>query len=759
MPESIDTFNVLQTDRLLSQSLQYVKGIGPKIATKLALLHLETFRDALFHFPINHKDRASVTPIQRLRVGTEANVVAQIVDVRGRQFGGKHKIEALLQDESGQIRSIWWNPWIADKLIPNAWAFFSAKVVQSGERSRELSNAEFEILEEERGTEDSLMSGNMDLSLQTHGPEAHATSPSFGRIVPIYNLRPKQRMPNGLPAPEVRVTQSSLRKLLWQVLESGAAEKLPDQLPEDLRQKLHLMPLPQAIRQIHFPDSFEKAQQARRRLVFEELFLISLGVALRREQVQKLAAPKRMPLTPAIETRIRARMPFTLTPCQERAFQEVARDMGSGSPMNRLLQGDVGSGKTLVAVGALLQCVAHGAQAALLAPTEVLAAQHFRTLETLLKESRVKIALLRGGAGTAERREFLSTLASGATHIAVGTHALLEPDVIFKTLALAVVDEQHKFGVSQRLQLRKKGHAPHVLVMTATPIPRTLTLTLYGDLDVSRIDEPPPGRGEIVTRWVREPDREKVYRLLITEARKGHAAYVVLPRIEENGNGDVAALDQSSTKRGKTPKKLWNEVKGVEEEFKRLKEHLPTLRMGMLHGRMSGEEKDRVLGELRAGKIDVLISTQLVEVGIDLPTATVMVIENAEMFGLSALHQLRGRVGRSQHKSYCMVFGEAGSDEAEERLKTFAKTRDGFEIAEADFKLRGPGQFFGTQQSGMPELKIADLLQDTKILAEARKEAFELVARDPALSGEAHAALCQRVTQVLGRRLGLVDVG
>jgi ATP-dependent DNA helicase RecG len=483
-------------------------------------------------------------------------------------------------------------------------------------------------------------------------------------------------------------------------------------------------------------------------------------VALRRAQVARYAAPRRMPLNAAIEVRIAARLPFTLTPSQQRVFQEIARDMAAPHPMNRLLQGDVGSGKTAVAVSALLLCVAHGQQAVLLAPTEVLAEQHFRTLQKMLANSRVKISLLRGASTEKERTEVLADLASGAAHIAVGTHALLEPDVKFQSLSLVIVDEQHKFGVAQRMSLRQKGRSPHVLVMTATPIPRTLTLTLYGDLDVSRIDEPPPGRGEIVTKWITEAARADVYRLIVTEARKGHATYVVLPRIDEDTPLDDPPDDEPGKKPKKRPAtKLWNEVKGAEAELKRLRAHLPTLRIDLLHGRMKGDEKDAVLTKLREGKIDVLVSTQVIEVGIDLPGATVMVIENAEMFGLSALHQLRGRVGRSELKSYCLFFANANNEEGEKRLKTFTATRDGFKIAEADFQLRGPGQFFGTAQSGMPELKVADLLRDEKILAEAREAAFDLVARDPQLAAPEHAALKRRLKEVLGGKLGLVDMG
>lgn len=764
MNEPFGNGTTTRNDDILSRPLQYAKGVGPVRAGLLKRLFLETVRDLILFFPISHKDRASITPIQRLKVGVDANIVARIIDVRGRRFNGKEKVEALLQDQSGEIRAGWWNPYIADKLLPNSWGFFSGKVKMFSEK-RELASPEFEILNEAED-EDSSDTTNV------------TTGPSFGRIVPFYNLRPKQRLPSGEEAPEIRITQNVLRRLVWDALEAGAAEKITDQMPADLLRAANLMPLSEAIRQFHFPDSFARAESARRRLVFEELFTISLGVALRRAEVEKRSAAKRMPLVPAIQNRIAARLPFTLTPCQAKVFKEIATDMASTRPMNRLLQGDVGSGKTAVAVSSLLLCVAHGGQAALLAPTEVLAEQHTRTLEKMLAGSRVKIGLLRGASTETERREFLAQLAAGDIHIAVGTHALLEPGVIFKSLALVVVDEQHKFGVAQRMKLRAKGAQPHVLVMTATPIPRTLTLTLYGDLDVSRIDEPPPGRGEIVTKWIKEAERPKVYRLIVEEARKGHATYIVLPRIE--GEGLDAAVDDSSadefslsekganakgrakggvTKPKRAPRKLWSEIKGVEAELKRLREHLPTLRMEMLHGRMPGADKDRVLTLLREGKLDIIVSTQVIEVGIDLPTATVMVIENAELFGLSALHQLRGRVGRSERKSYCLIFGEPPNEETEERLKTFVKTRDGFEIAEADFRIRGPGQFFGTAQSGMPELLVADLLRDQAILAEARDFAMEMVHEDPALARPEHVALKRRVKDVLGSRLGLVDMG
>ncbi|MCW8131442.1 MAG: ATP-dependent DNA helicase RecG [Planctomycetota bacterium] len=736
---------------ILDRPLQFMKGVGPKRAELLERLFLKNVRDLLYFFPVAHKDRASVTPVAHLRPGQEANVRAQIVDMRAKRIGpGREMIVATLQDESGTIDGVWWNPYVADKLPAMAWAFFSGKVIRNKLQQKQLANADFEILTSGEADDDEAAAAM--------GP----ASASFGRIVPVYSLRPKQRRPDGTEPPEVKLSQAFVRRMVWNVLEEGAAERIRDDLPEDLRSSRGLMNLSEAVRQFHFPESFAAVEQARRRLAFEELFVLSLGVALRREEIAKHETARRMPLTPAIHERIRARLPFELTEAQARAFREIAADLERARPMNRLLQGDVGCGKTAVALASMLLTVAHGAQAALLAPTEVLAEQHMRTFSKLLEGSRVKLGLLRGGATPAERRAFAEDLAAGAIHVAVGTHALLEESVQFKDLALVVVDEQHKFGVEQRRALRSKGKAPHVLVMTATPIPRSMSLTLYGDLDLSIIDALPPGRGEVVTRLMKEGDRPKVYKHLIAEARAGHATYVVLPRIEENTVSSEAPAPKPKAKtRAKAPKALWSEVKGVEEEVKRLREHLPTLRVLELHGRMPSEDKDRILTMLRDGKVDVLVSTQVIEVGIDLPSATIMLIENAERFGLSSLHQLRGRVGRGGLKGWCLVFGSPTTDDGKERLKAFAATNDGFQIAEADFRLRGPGQFFGTEQSGLPELVVADLLRDQRLLQEARDDAFALVRADPALKAAGHEALKKRVKDVFmkGGRLGLVDVG
>jgi len=723
--------NSASRNDLLAQPLQFMKGVGPKRAELFSRLMLATVADLLYFFPIEHRDRASVTPIAKLRAGAKVNVRAKLMDASEAQtHSGKTLVRALLGDDSGTIEATWWNPYIARKFIPNAWGFFSGKVVSQKGGGRALASPEFEFLGDEEDDE----AANND-----------PRSADFGRLVPVYSLRPRMRRPDGTEPPEVKLNQSVLRRLVSSILEMGAAERVPDELPPEVRERRHLGSLAESLRQIHFPDSWDKLEQARRRLAFEELFVLSTGVALRRLQVERVAQARPLQLTPPILQRIEARLPFPFTDAQARVFREIAADLSGARPMNRLLQGDVGSGKTAVAVASMLLAVAHKGQAVLLAPTEVLAEQHARVVTHLLGGSKVNVGLLRGGMSAGERREFLQGLAQGELHIAIGTHALLEESVVFKDLSLVVVDEQHKFGVEQRSKLRGKGRAPHVLVMTATPIPRSLSLTLYGDLDVSVIDELPPGRGEIITKWLKEADRPKAGKLILDEARKGHATYVVLPRID----GEDAAASG----------KLFAEVKGVEQEVKRWRELMPTLRIGMLHGRMPSEEKDQVLAALRGGKLDVLVSTLVVEVGVDLPTATIMLIENAERFGLASLHQLRGRVGRSERKSYCLFFGNPNNDEGKERLKAFQALRDGFQIAEMDFKLRGPGQFFGTEQTGLPELLVADLIRDQRLLADAREDAVALVRADPKLALPAHTGLRRKVREVVGKRLGLVDVG
>jgi ATP-dependent DNA helicase RecG len=546
-----------------------------------------------------------------------------------------------------------------------------------------------------------------------------------GRLVPIY------RLTEGLP-------QRWLRSLLWRVVGEHAA-KVPEILPDAVRRRREVIPLPQAVRAIHFPQTDEELSAARRRLVFDDFLLLQLGLAIRR---QREGRARGIAIEPAgdLVGRLRRTLPFRLTAAQERVWGEIRRDLAEPYAMNRLLQGDVGSGKTIVAAMAILTAVEAGYQAALMAPTEILAEQHLMTLRQLLPPLGVPVALLTSAIKGREREALLDGVASGGIPCLVGTHALIQEGVEFHRLGLAVADEQHRFGVVQRAMLRRKGDNPHVLVMTATPIPRTLALTLYGDLDVSVIDEMPPGRQPIVTVSRAEGKRAQIYAFLRQQIKEGRQGYVVCPLVEESEATDLKAATLMA-------ERLQKEV-------------FPDLRVGLLHGRMGLVEKEAAMMAFKAGEIHILVSTTVIEVGIDVPNASVMLVEHAERFGLTQLHQLRGRVGRGSWKSYCILL-ESGrlSDEARRRLEAMTQTNDGFRIAEVDLELRGPGDFFGTRQSGLPEFRVADLLRDGRVLEEARQEAFALVAADPDLAQPEHRGLRAALLARWRGKLDLASVG
>jgi ATP-dependent DNA helicase RecG len=665
------------TDPALSTPLQFLRGVGPRRAADLERAGLITLEDLLYRFPIRYEDRSRLQPIGSLKPGQPASVTGRILScgLRSTRRPGFKIFEALVGDASGALRATWFNqPFLRDVFAQGQHVVFFGAVEMRGGGGLQLTNPQYEILDDEDGE-----------TIHT------------GRIVPVYER-------TGAVTPKMQ------RRLVHEALERFSSE-LPDPLPEDLRARLGLPARYAALLATHFPpddvslDELNRfATPAQRRLIFEEAFLFQMGVLARRRTASTEHKSKTIHVDDRIRESARRVLPFRLTNGQKQALKEIVDDQQRPQPMNRLLQGDVGSGKTIVALLSAVVSMENGLQVAFMAPTEILAEQHFLTISSLLQASRFRVALLTGSTGSAARREQLAEVASGAVHLVVGTHALVQDDVRFHALGLVVIDEQHRFGVMQRATLRTKGLHPDVLVMTATPIPRTLALTLYGDLDVSVIRELPAGRLPVKTAAKPESRRGDVYAFVRDELDAGRQAYVVYPLVEESAKLDVkAATEMADT--------LGTDV-------------FPQYRVGLLHGRMKADEKDRVMRAFAAGELQILVSTTVVEVGIDVANASVMIVEHAERFGLSQLHQLRGRVGRSHHQSACFLLYQAPlSDEGRERLKAMTDTTDGFEIAERDLRLRGPGDFFGTRQAGMPTFRMIDLVRDQTILELAQREA------------------------------------
>ncbi len=697
----------------LAAPLTSLSGIGPKLAGTLARLNLNQVGDLLWHLPYRYQDYSNLQPIAELKIGEEVTIRATVWGVSTRRLQGNRKLAtAVLIDGTGKINATFWNPHIDKYLLAEKTYFFSGKI-SSYMGKRVLESPEFEAVSED----------------PTH----------TARIVPIYPLT------EGLSA---RV----LRKHIRQVVDTWA-EKLPDPLPEPLRRRLGYPGVGDALQQVHFPDSVDALDRARKRLAFDELLVIQLGVLGQHRAWQSKPAE---PLTFGIEQRraFLKTLPFTLTQAQQRVLADVDRDITHAYPMTRLLQGDVGSGKTVIAAAAMWAAVCNGAQAAIMAPTEILAEQHYRKLLEQfaqlthpLQDRPVQVALLTGSVSGKKREALLDALAAGDIDILIGTHALIQEHVQFHDLALIVVDEQHRFGVNQRSALREKGaelnlpdeegvyKTPHTLVMSATPIPRTLALTIYGDMDVSAIDELPPGRQPIKTYWIKPDVRARVYKFIHQQVREGRQAFVIYPLVEESDRLE--------------------DVGAAIAEHKRLDTKVfPDLRVGLLHGRLSGKQKDEIMRAFAAGDYDILVSTAVVEVGIDIPNASVILIENAERFGMAQLHQFRGRVGRGPHQSYCILVSDPNSDQGIERMRAMERTQDGFELAEVDLRMRGPGEFFGSRQSGLPDLKLARM-SDARLLELARREAEALLDTDPDLSQPDHHILSQRLTEYWSQELDL----
>jgi ATP-dependent DNA helicase RecG len=690
----------------LDDTLQFLKGVGPQVAATLEKLALRTVGDLLRHLPRRWEDRTRFRPIAEVQSGEFVTVSGKIIAATTKYPKPRVQItEVLLDDDGSALKLLWFNQPYLEKTFKSLQAA-GKTVVAYGQARRsgwaiEIQNAEWEEIGEDG---DSL---------------------SANRIVPVY------------PATE-GIRQARLRRMMDTVLQthSGCVE---ESLPPDVVLRHQLISAQKAVCNIHFPETMADLEAARRRLIFEEFFLLQVLLALRRRANSHEARGITFAVDPE---RLRADLaeivPFQLTGAQQRAITEIAADLGSGRAMNRLLQGDVGSGKTMVALASMLMAVENGYQAALMAPTEILAAQHAIVLRRLLEPLGHSVELSLGSLGAKEKREVRERLESGQSRLAVGTHALIQEGVAFAKLGLVIIDEQHRFGVLQRQALAKKGERPHILVMTATPIPRTLTLTLYGDLDVSVLDELPPGRKPITTHWKTQDKRDQVYAAAQRLLNAGDQVYVVCPLIEESEKLQAKSATQLS------------------EHI--AKDVFPQYRVGLLHGQMKSDEKDAVMARFKAHEIDILVATTVIEVGIDVPNATVIIIEDADRFGLAQLHQLRGRVGRGQNASFCVLLAEPKTDVGRARMEVMTQTRDGFLIAEEDLKLRGPGEFYGTRQSGLPEFLIADILHDMGILTETRETAFQLVEADPTLTQPANANLRRALERT---RMGfeLITVG
>jgi ATP-dependent DNA helicase RecG len=683
----------------LDATVSTLPGISTAYTARLKRLGIDTVGDLLYHFPHRYEDYRTLKPINRLEYGEETTVIGTIWETRTRKTrGGSIIVSSVIADASGTLEAVWFNqPYLTRQLKAGRQIVLSGKVEEYLGRLT-LQSPVWEPLEREL---------------------IHT-----GRLVPIYPLTKG-------------VTSRWLRRLMKRTVDHWAP-RMEDHLPQELRERAGLMDLPAALKQIHFPDDKEAAEQARHRLSFDEFYFIQLGMLRQRQkwQGQEGTPIKR---NQSILDGFLKSLPYQLTAAQERSLNQILADMSQSRPMSRLLQGDVGSGKTVVAAAAMLMAVAAGRQAALMAPTEILAEQHYRGISELLAGANdwgmarpVSVALLTGSLRRVERGKVYTALAAGEANIVVGTHALIQRHVTFQDLGLSIVDEQHRFGVAQRATLRSKGQTPHMLVMSATPIPRSLALTVYGDLEISVIDELPPGRQPIQTRWLFPRERERAYAFLRRQIEDGRQAFVLYPLVEESDRV---------------------EAKAAVEEYERLRQKVfPDLQLGLVHGRLKAKEKDAVMARFREGETNILVSTSVIEVGIDVPNATVMLIEGADRFGLAQLHQFRGRVGRGAHQSYCLLLSDSASPDdpktknTRERLKAIEDTQDGFILAEKDLELRGPGDFFGVRQSGLPALRLASL-SNTRILEQARTEAQATHRADPTLTGAQHRLLAERVAR------------
>jgi ATP-dependent DNA helicase RecG len=714
----------------LTTEVQYVKGIGPRTALVLAEKGISNVEDLLYYLPYRYEDRLNPRTIAELRPGEMATVIAEVRTAG--LFRTRSRMQ-IFQMTAGQgratLKCLWFHgAYLKDKFKPGQVVALYGKLEEPGREARGLQiiQPQFEIL------------SDPDDATDAKDP---AQSLEIGRIVPIYET-----------ASHGKLTSRWFRRVIRGALESLAAQSLgPDPIPVAIRERLQLMEKPTAFWEAHWPESGASLDElqgqrtpAHLRLIFEELFFLELGLELKRRRLRAQPGIS-FALTEQVRESIKKILPFRPTEAQKKVLREIAGAMAEATPMRRLLQGDVGSGKTIIALQAAIIAIENGYQVALMAPTEILATQHFLSARRILEPAGYRIALLTGSLEQDRKRDTRRHIARGDVQLVIGTHALIEEKVEFDKLGLVIVDEQHRFGVMQRFRLMKKKDQlePDVLVMTATPIPRTLALTLYGDLDVSTLDELPPGRSPIVTRRVSDERASDVWEFLRKQVKAGHQAYVVYPVIEENEATEIKAA-----------------VKMHAELQKKI---LPDLKVGLLHGKLDSDEKEIVMRRFQRGELDVLVSTTVIEVGVDVANANLMVIEHAERFGLSQLHQLRGRIGRGAAKSYCLLMTGSKkplTEEAEQRLDAMVKTTNGFEIAELDLRLRGPGEFFGTRQAGMPDFRVANLIRDRELLEVAKREAAWVVSGPhPDLPKDELTRAMEYLKQHWQRRYGLVEVG
>jgi ATP-dependent DNA helicase RecG len=699
----------------LTSSIQYLKGIGPVKAEALKQIGVQTVEDLLYYIPRKYLDRSTILPIGKLQEGMVATVIGRVEasGIKRVRRPRRPQFHVILRDSTGVIRLVWFNNWKwAPKLFEeNDLIVASGMVNIYG--GFQMTHPEFEIISKK---------SEEDIS----GDDLIHT----GRIIPLY--------PSTAELKRVWLDSRGFRRVLKPLLKD-VPDLICETLPEKVIAEEKLSPLADALKEIHFPEDAKSAEEARTRLAFDELFYLELMLALRKQKIHREEGIAFNKPGDLVRTLLKT-LPFQLTEAQRKVLREITRDMMSKNSMHRLLQGDVGSGKTIVALFAMLIAVENGYQSALMAPTEILAEQHYITIHQMLESLGVKIALLTSSVTGPDRKGVLQDIRDGTARVVIGTHALLQENVEFFRLGLVVIDEQHRFGVMQRAQLKKKGVSPDILVMTATPIPRSLALTVYGDLDVSVIDTLPPGRKPVKTSVWTESIKTEMYELVEGELRKGHQAYIVYPLVEESEKADLKAATES---------------------YELLKEKIfPDRRLALLHGRIKSKERETIMQAFRRGEYDILVATTVIEVGVDVPNAAVMVIEHAERFGLSQLHQLRGRIGRGADQSFCLLVANYPmSEEAKKRLHAMTATNDGFKISEIDLKLRGPGEFFGTRQHGLPELRIADIISDAGLLYRARDWAFQVILDDSKLNLADHQCIRSTFIRKYKKRFSLIDIG